>query len=259
MSPAPAPQSRGSRAPQPGRGAPPPRGGAADQVVQPIPLPGAPQPQAGAGSPDAGVTPPAQASEAVPPRPGTTPVSLLWRGALAVVGLGAFIAWRFFPDVVPGELAVALLAATFTAAITVVMTDRREETRRTAMIAREHELRLRERQLVHAQHALERERSRVALFQRAAEGLRGTELTVPRSALPALAEGEYYHADLIGLPAELPDGTALGHVALVENFGAGDVIEIERPTGKRFMVPMRPEAVPSWDGQRLIVDPAFVE
>lgn len=93
----------------------------------------------------------------------------------------------------------------------------------------------------------------------AAEGLRGTELTVPRSALPALAEGEYYHADLIGLPAELPDGTALGHVALVENFGAGDVIEIERPTGKRFMVPMRPEAVPSWDGQRLIVDPAFVE
>ncbi len=41
------------------------------------------------------------------------------------------------------------------------------------MIAREHELRLRERQLVHAQHALERERSRVALFQRAAEGLRG--------------------------------------------------------------------------------------
>ncbi|MGR6328176.1 ribosome maturation factor RimM [Sphingomonas sp. XXL09] len=93
----------------------------------------------------------------------------------------------------------------------------------------------------------------------AAEALRGTELTVPRSALPALAEGEYYHADLIGLPAELPDGTALGRVALVENFGAGDVIEIERPTGKRFMVPMRAEAVPSWDGQRLIVDPAFVE
>src|SRR4051812_22193760 len=81
----------------------------------------------------------------------------------------------------------------------------------------------------------------------AAEALRGTELTVPRSALPPLAEGEYYHADLIGLPAVSDEGEALGRVVLVENFGAGDVLEIERPDGKRFMVPMRPEAVPEWD------------
>lgn len=93
----------------------------------------------------------------------------------------------------------------------------------------------------------------------AAEGLRGTELTVPRSALPALAEGEYYHADLLGLPAEDSAGVALGTIVAVDNFGAGDVIEIERANGKRFMVPMRPEAVPQWDGERLVVDPAFVE
>ncbi|WP_232834060.1 MULTISPECIES: ribosome maturation factor RimM [unclassified Sphingomonas] len=93
----------------------------------------------------------------------------------------------------------------------------------------------------------------------AAEALRGTELTVPRSALPPLGEGEYYHADLIGLPVETPEGETLGRVVLVENFGAGDVIEIERPTGKRFMVPMRPEAVPDWSPERLVVDPAFVE
>ena len=93
----------------------------------------------------------------------------------------------------------------------------------------------------------------------AAESLRGTELTVPRSALPPLGEGEYYHADLIGLPAQTPDGDPLGTVVLVENFGAGDVLEIERPTGKRFMVPMRPEAVPDWSADRLVVDPAFVE
>jgi 16S rRNA processing protein RimM len=92
----------------------------------------------------------------------------------------------------------------------------------------------------------------------AAEALRGTELTVPRSALPPLEEGEYYHADLIGLPCFSSDGEALGHVVAVENFGAGDVIEIERPTGKRFMVPMRSEAVPEWDAERLIVDVAFV-
>lgn len=93
----------------------------------------------------------------------------------------------------------------------------------------------------------------------AAEAMRGTELTVPRSALPPLAEGEYYHADLIGLPAEDSDGVALGVVVAVDNFGAGDVIEVERPNGKRFMVPMRPEAVPSWDDDRLVIDPAFVE
>ena len=92
----------------------------------------------------------------------------------------------------------------------------------------------------------------------AAEALRGTELTVARSLLPPLADGEYYHADLIGLPAISDAGEPLGRVVLVENFGAGDVLEIERPDGKRFMVPMRPEAVPEWDADRLVVDAAFV-
>lgn len=92
----------------------------------------------------------------------------------------------------------------------------------------------------------------------AAEALRGTELTVPRAALPPLEEGEYYHADIIGLPAVASDGEELGHVALIENFGAGDVLEIERPDGHRFMVPMKVEAVPEWDQHRLIVDRAFI-
>ena len=91
----------------------------------------------------------------------------------------------------------------------------------------------------------------------AAEALRGTELTVPRSALPALGEGEYYHADLLGLPVVTTEGEAVGMVVSVDNFGAGDVLEIERPTGKRFMVPMRPEAVPDWDGERLILASDF--
>ena len=93
----------------------------------------------------------------------------------------------------------------------------------------------------------------------AAEALRGTVLTVPRSALPPLEAGEYYHADLLGLPAVSSDGTALGEVSAVENFGAGDVLEITRPTGKRFMVPMRIEAVPEWDEARIVITAAFAE
>lgn len=93
----------------------------------------------------------------------------------------------------------------------------------------------------------------------AAEAMRGTELTVPRASLPPLGDGEYYHADLMGLPVVSTDGAAIGRVVAIDNFGAGDVIEIERPDTKRFMVPMRAEAVPEWDAERLVVDAAFVE
>ena len=98
-----------------------------------------------------------------------------------------------------------------------------------------------------------------------AEALRGTLLTVPRSEMPALAEGEYYHADLIGLPAVSTTGEHLGECVAVENFGAGDVLEIERPAMEgekpvRFMVPMRVEAVPEWSELGgLVIDAAWVE
>ena len=92
----------------------------------------------------------------------------------------------------------------------------------------------------------------------AAEALRGSLVEVERSALPPLEEGEYYHSDLIGLACVSTEGEALGRVVAIENFGAGDVIEVERPDGKRFMTPMNAEAVPEWDAERLIVDGAFV-
>lgn len=93
----------------------------------------------------------------------------------------------------------------------------------------------------------------------AAEKLRGTALTVPRSAMPELEEGEYYHADLIGLRAVSTTGEDLGECVAVENFGAGDVLEIQRPNGKRFMVPMTEAAVPEWDGTRIVINAAFAE
>lgn len=92
-----------------------------------------------------------------------------------------------------------------------------------------------------------------------AEALRGTALTVSRLALPPLGEGEYYHADLIGLPVVTAEGADVGTVVAVENFGASDVIEIEKPGGKRFMVPMTPQAVPEWDATRLVIDPAWID
>jgi 16S rRNA processing protein RimM len=93
----------------------------------------------------------------------------------------------------------------------------------------------------------------------AAEALRGTALTVPRDALPPLEEGEYYHADLLGIAAVSDEGEPLGTVVAVENFGAGDVIEIERPGGKRFMVPMTRAAVPEWNDERAVIAAGFAE
>lgn len=93
----------------------------------------------------------------------------------------------------------------------------------------------------------------------AAEKLRGTGLTVPRSAMPELGEGEYYHADLIGLRAISTTGEELGECVAVDNFGAGDVLEIQRPNGKRFMVPMTEAAVPEWGHERLLIEAAYAE
>lgn len=93
----------------------------------------------------------------------------------------------------------------------------------------------------------------------AAEAVRGTELTVPRAALPPLADGEYYHTDLIGRPCVTTEGLTVGTCVAVENYGASDVLEIERPDGKTFMVPMTPAAVPEWSDERILIAAAFAE
>ena len=97
-----------------------------------------------------------------------------------------------------------------------------------------------------------------------AEKLRGTALTVPRDALPPLADGEFYHADLLGLPVVTDAGVAVGTVLAIENFGATDIIEITRAPvpqkgPKTFMVPMIPTAVIEWDEARLVIGADFAE
>jgi len=65
-----------------------------------------------------------------------------------------------------------------------------------------------------------------------ADALRGTQLFVPRSALPPPDEEEFYHADLIGLVARTDDGEVLGRIKAVHDFGAGDILEIDPGGGK---------------------------
>ncbi|HST36482.1 MAG TPA: ribosome maturation factor RimM [Allosphingosinicella sp.] len=91
----------------------------------------------------------------------------------------------------------------------------------------------------------------------AAEALRGTLLGVPRDALPALEEGEYYYADLIGISCEDAGGALLGKVVAVENFGAGDLLEIEKPDGKRALIAFRPGTADLVEG-KIVADPAFL-
>jgi 16S rRNA processing protein RimM len=88
----------------------------------------------------------------------------------------------------------------------------------------------------------------------AAEALRGRELAVPRSALPPPDEGEVYAVDLIGLPA-LADGAEVGRVVGVENFGAGDLVEVETPDGVRRLIPFA-RCEPG--DAALAIDPAFL-
>lgn len=66
----------------------------------------------------------------------------------------------------------------------------------------------------------------------AADALRGTELFVPRSALPPPDEEEYYHADLIGIVVRTEDGEVMGRIKAVHDFGAGDILEIDPGGGK---------------------------
>ncbi|MEE8516468.1 MAG: ribosome maturation factor RimM [Alphaproteobacteria bacterium] len=88
----------------------------------------------------------------------------------------------------------------------------------------------------------------------AAEALKGCRLYVDRDRLPQPQEDEFYYCDLIGLDAILPDGEKLGPVCAVHNFGAGDVLEIDRMGDKgTVMVPFTRQVVPVIDFKARVV------
>jgi len=80
----------------------------------------------------------------------------------------------------------------------------------------------------------------------AAEKLNGVELYVERSKLPPPADGDdFYHADLIGLEARLNDGSVLGKVMAIPNFGASDLIEVrDERSGDTYLFPFTKAVVP---------------
>jgi len=95
-----------------------------------------------------------------------------------------------------------------------------------------------------------------------AEALRGLALYIARDALPPPDEDEFYLADLIGLRAVGPDGAELGRIKSVQNFGAGDLLEIAPPSGPTWWLPFTKEAVPEVriaDGVVVAVRPAEAE
>lgn len=80
----------------------------------------------------------------------------------------------------------------------------------------------------------------------AAEALNGLSLFVERTQLPEIEdEDDFYHADLLGLEARLENGTLVGVVTAVPNFGAGDLLEVsDRQTGQSFLFPFSKAVVP---------------
>lgn len=91
-----------------------------------------------------------------------------------------------------------------------------------------------------------------------AEALNRTKLYISRGRLPERETDEWYHADLIGLSAIGQNGETIGTVVAVQNFGAGDLIEIKPASGgATVLVPFTHETVPEVDveGGRLTLDP----
>ena len=91
----------------------------------------------------------------------------------------------------------------------------------------------------------------------AAEAIRGTELYMVRDLLPELEEDEFYYSDLVGLVVEDINGAAIGTVSLVDNYGAGEIIEVDLKDGGTEMYPMSREVVPTIDlkNGRVVINP----
>ena len=93
------------------------------------------------------------------------------------------------------------------------------------------------------------------LDRTAAESIKGMELYVTRDLLPELEEGEFYFSDLAGLDVVNIRGKMIGRVIKVDNFGAGDLIEISMGETNTYILPFSMQTVPVVDvaGGRVVV------
>lgn len=86
-----------------------------------------------------------------------------------------------------------------------------------------------------------------------AEALRGTLLYIDRDVLPQANDGEFYVSDLIDLEAIDGDGRTVGKIIAVENFGAGDLLEIKPAIGDSFYLPFNDNTVPEIHEKHIVV------
>ncbi len=87
--------------------------------------------------------------------------------------------------------------------------------------------------------------------------LRGARVGVPREQLPPAADGEIYHAELVGLDVINRAGVRLGRVAAVQEFGAHPILRVERDDGgAHCLIPFVPAYVDGVDvaAKRVDVD-----
>ena len=92
----------------------------------------------------------------------------------------------------------------------------------------------------------------------AAEKLTNVRLFIDRAALPPPdEEDEFYLADLIGLLVHDGNGSILGSVGMVHDYGAGVSLEIARPGAAPLILPFTQACVPVVDvaGGRIVVSP----
>lgn len=70
-----------------------------------------------------------------------------------------------------------------------------------------------------------------------AQSLGWRELYISRDDLPEPEDGSFYYEDLKGLKVLDKTGTHIGKVINVDDFGAGDLLEIQPLSGKTYYVP----------------------
>ena len=93
------------------------------------------------------------------------------------------------------------------------------------------------------------------------DAMRGIELYLSRDLLPDLEGNEFYYSDLIGLRVEKPSGEMIGIIGMIDNYGAGEIIEVDLVDGGKEMYKLSPEVVPEIDlknGRFVVVPPIEV-
>jgi 16S rRNA processing protein RimM len=91
----------------------------------------------------------------------------------------------------------------------------------------------------------------------ASEPLKGLQLYLAKDTLAPLEENQFYQADLLGVTVKSIAGEVIGAVESVQNYGAGDLLEIKLTSSRRLiLVPFTSWAIPLVDlkAKELVVD-----